>query len=153
MDELVLGALSLIVVCLIALAFLMAPCGNIRCYSEECADCDTGETHLMRAIDVYKSDFGVDEAEVTTWDNPFSRLFQTPGARLFLVLFPILAPLLLVLYFFFFTDAGHMFLGVGMVAIGIIIMLISVFAPFLYKILMPIGAIFFTMGVVMFTFS
>ena len=155
MDELLIGAIAVVVISIIALGFLIAPCGNLRCYSQDCPDCETGETQLTKAVAGYKAGFGVEasEEDVTEWRSPVGKLFSTPGARLFFVLAPIILPLLLLLYFFFFTDAGHMLLGVGLSVIGILIMLISIFLPSLNRLLMPIGAIFFTMGVVMFTFS
>jgi len=152
MDELIIGAISLVAICIIALAFLLAPCGNLRCYTTECKQCESGEAHLTKAVDNYKSGFGVDQ-QVDGLENPFGKIFSTPGARLFLILLPILVPILLLLYFFLFTDAGHMMLGVGMIILGLIIMLLSTISPYLYRILMPIGTIFFAMGVIMFTFS
>jgi len=152
MDELVIGAISVVVICVVALSFLLAPCGNLRCYMQECGSCESGEVHLTKAIENYKEGFGVNDQELTGFAGIASK-FSSPGARLFFVLAPILIPLLLLLYFFFFTDAGHMVLGMGMVLIGLIVMLVSVFSPSLYRLLMPIGAVLFTMGVVMFTFS
>lgn len=155
MDELVIGAISIIAISAIALGFLLAPCGNLKCYTQECKNCESGETHLTAAIDNYKAGFGVEanEQELSGFGNSIRSNASSPSLRVLFVLAPILIPLLLLLYFFFFTDAGHMFLGVGMVALGLIIMLAAVFIPSLYRILMPIGAIFFAMGVILFTFS